>query len=50
MLVKSAEEFLVSFTWKNVFALGLLHMVSSGCRENTSLCKTCLHAVYHQPI
>jgi len=25
----------VSFTWKNVSTLGLLHMVSWGCCENT---------------
>ena len=42
------EQFVVSFTWKNVSTLGLLHMVSWGCCDNTSLCKTCLHAVCHQ--
>jgi len=24
-------------------------MVNCGCCEKTLLCKTCLHAVYHQP-
>jgi len=28
MLVKLAKHFLVTFTWKNVSTLGLLHMVS----------------------
>jgi len=45
------EQFLVSFTGKNVFTLGLLHMVGWGCCDNTLLlCKTCLHAVNHRPI
>jgi len=31
--------------------LGLLHMVSWGCCDNTLLlCKTCLHAVNHRPL
>ena len=30
--------------------LDLLQMVSEGCCDNTFLCKTCLHAVYHQSI
>jgi len=42
------EQFLVSLSWKNVSTLGLLHMVSWGCCDITLLCKTCLHAVYHQ--
>jgi len=47
--VNQLEPFLVRFIWKNVSALGLLHMVSWGCCDNTLLmCKTCLHAVYHQ--
>jgi len=47
----AVEQFLVSFTGKNVSRLGLLRMVLRGCCENTSLlCKTCLHAVYRQPI
>ena len=41
------EQFLVSFTWKNVSTLGLLHMVCWRCCNNTLLWKTCLHAVYH---
>ena len=30
---------------KRVYILGLFHMVSWGCCDNTLLCKTCLHAV-----
>jgi len=53
MLFRSAtaQQFLVSFTGKNVSRLGLLHMVNRGCCENTLvLCKTCLHAVYYRPM
>jgi len=42
MLFRSAtvEQFLVSFTGKNVSMLVLLHMVNRGCCENTLLlCK-----------
>jgi len=39
----------VAFTWKNSPTLGLLCIVSWGCCDSTLLCKTCLHAVYHQP-
>jgi len=38
--LNQAEQFLMSFTWKNVSALGLLHMFSRGCCDNTLLCKT----------
>jgi len=42
------EQFLMNFTGKNVSTLGLLHMVTWGCCDNTLLlCKTCLHAVYY---
>ena len=45
------EQFVVSFTWKNVSTLSSPDMVSWGCSKNTFLlCKTCLHVVYHQPI
>ena len=44
------EQFLLSFTWQNESTLGLLHTVNWGYCDNTLLCKTCLHAVYHQPI
>jgi len=37
------------FTWMNVSTLGLLHMLRCGCCESTLPCRTCLHAVYHQP-
>ena len=51
MLVKSAwtvsrEFYLESY----VSTLGLPHMVSWGCCDNTLLCKACLHAGYHQPV
>jgi len=46
--VNQLEQFLVSFIWKNVSTLGLLHMVSWGCCDNTLLCKACFHAVDHQ--
>ena len=42
------EQFLVSFTWQNESTLGLLHTINWGHCDNTLLCKTCLHAVYHQ--
>jgi len=45
------EQFLVSFSAKNVSRLGLLHMVNWGCFENTLLqCTTCLHTTYHGPM
>jgi len=48
MLDKSARTVYREFYLENVSKLGLLHMVSWGCCDNTFLCKTCFHAVYHQ--
>jgi len=51
MLVNQLEQFLVSFTGKNVSTLGLLHLVDRRCCDNTLLLrKTYLHAVYHRPM
>jgi len=47
----NSEQFLASFTGKDVSTLGLLH---GGCCDNTLLlckaCLHCLHALYHRPI
>jgi len=51
MLVKSAKRVSREIYWENMSTLGLLHMVSWGCCDNTWLLwKTCLHAVYHRPM
>jgi len=51
MLVKSVEQFLVSFTWNNVSTLGLLHTVNwVRCDDTLLLCQTYLHAVYNRPM
>jgi len=51
MLVKSARTVSRELYWENVSTLGLLHMVSWGCCDNTLLlCKTCLNAVYYRPM
>jgi len=51
MLVKSAWTVSSELDWEKVSTLGLLHMVSWGCCDNTLLLwKTCLHAVYHRPM
>jgi len=48
MLGKSARTVSREFYLEKVSTLGLLHMVSWGCCDNTLLCKACFHAVYHQ--
>jgi len=51
MLVKSAKRVSREIYWENMSTLGLLHMDSWGCCDNTWLLwKTCLHAVYHRPM
>jgi len=48
LLVKSART---DYSWKkHVSTLVVLHVASCVCCENTLLCKTCLYAVYYQPI
>jgi len=51
MLIKSARTVSCELYWEIRIDIGLLHLVSWGCCDNTLLlCNTCLHAVNHRPM